>query len=65
MFDFPLSNQSQTPLNGTSIYLRTLLEIFMTFFPVNVRKFTLDISEYEKVTLVTLRGGWGSKSDIK
>ena len=29
----------------------------MTFSPVNVRKLTLDISEYEKVTLVTLVGG--------
>ena len=34
-----------------------LLGIFITFFPVNVRKLTLDIFEYEKVTLVTLGGG--------
>ena len=36
----------------------------MTFFPVSVRKFTLDIFIYQKVTLVTLGQGI-SKSDIR
>ena len=36
----------------------------MTFFPVSVRKFTLDIFIYQKVTLVTLGRGI-SKSDIR
>ena len=60
VFDFPHLMRVKL------LFLGTLLGIFMIFLPIYMEKLILDISRYEKVTLVTLGVGGGvSKSDIK
>ena len=50
VFDFPPSNESQTPLSWN--FIGNLYDVF-----TYMEKLILDISRYEKVTLVTLGGG--------